>query len=295
MSLLTFQFSATPILIPLDKLQQYKQRGSLILSATGFIAGWLFLKVIIDSSDYFRSTDLIVTGGLVSTCYLLRRLGPPSSGLNIIKALREIRRDLALGDVDGQTAKRRYVAVVSGMTLAEALDDYTRPVSLLLRKALEEMTTARGILASLREAVEGNVQTAASLAPEQNLAEQWEAQREHYKGALRLFAALGQLGRARRFRLLNRLMHYYRRRYFPVLTGQSRAEVEVVLAGLEELHRDYLRAEREYLAERERATAAVAKRLDTLATETGITSVTPDSFDLPSWLQTMRTSLLAAR
>jgi hypothetical protein len=295
LGLLIFQFNTTPILIPLEKLQQYKQKGSLLLCATGFISGWLFLRVILDNADHFRSTDLFVGGAFVSTCYLLRRLGPRAGGLIIIEALRQIRRGLALGDVDGHTAKRRYAAVTSGMTLAEAVDDYTQPVRLLLLKALEEVSTARDILDSLRESIDNKVTAPTSSACEPDFNEQWTAQREHYGGAQRLITALSQVGQARRFRLLNWLMRYYRGRYFPVLSGQSRIEIQVVLARIEGLYQDYQRTEREYLEERERAASAMAERLDTSRKETDVAPASPGSFDLPSWLQMLRTSLLTAR
>jgi hypothetical protein len=130
--LLTSLLRSVPILIPLEPVQRYLQWGRLVLSATGFVSGWLFLGVILDNSDQFHSTDLFIAGTLVSISYLLRRFKKSAGGSQVIKVLREIRRDLAVGDVDELTAKQRYVAVTSGMTLAEAVADYTRPMNLLL-------------------------------------------------------------------------------------------------------------------------------------------------------------------
>lgn len=291
--LLTLLFRAVPVLVPIERLQQYIQRGSLLLCPAGFLSGWLFLKVILDNSDYFRSTDLFVAGALVSTCYLVRRLGTPVGSPQIIKALREIRRDLALGDVDVGTAKRRYTAVTSGMTLAEAVADYTRPVSLLLRKGAGEVSAAQDILNSLRESLR-NVPPQASPECAPQFSEQWIAQREHYDGARLMLDALGRLRRAGRYRLIERLMRFYRRKYFPVLSGQSRAEVEVLLAGIEELYKDYLRVEREYLSERERVVAAVAKHSGVCLTEADVTSTIPVAFDLPAWLRLARMNLLGS-
>jgi hypothetical protein len=291
--LLTFLFKAISVLVPIEQLQQFKQKGSLLLCAAGFISGWQFLKVILDNPADFRSTDLLVAGALVSTCYLVRRLSTPPGSHQIIKALREIRRDLALADIDMGTAKRRYVAVTSGMTLAEAIADYTRPVSLLLHKAVEEMSTAQKILASLRKSIE-NIQPQASREYDQQLGQQWAAQRGHYDGALLMLGVLSKLGRARRYRLLDWLMRFYRKRYFPWLSGKSRAEVEMVLTGIEEQYQNYQQAEREYLAERAHVVAAAAKHPEVCPIETEVARTIPVTFDLPAWLQLTRTALLGS-
>jgi hypothetical protein len=157
--------------------------------------------------------------------------------------------------------------------------------------AREEMNASRGVLASLRESVEGK-KTRALSAYEPQFSEMWAAQKEHFNAARQLFDALNQVGRLRRYRLHNHLVGFYRRRCFRVLSAQTRAEVEALLTDIEDSYAGYLQAERDCLAECKIVEAAGYTHLNDCSTEIAVTAEVAMTFDLRAWLGLMRTALL---
>lgn len=226
--------AATRIPVPLQSLRYYGYRVAFVLYMLGCLGSWLYAKAAIDRLGEFEKDDLLVVGATAGIFYLARLIFDSGSS-SYLTALRGIRCDLALGDINVTVAKQRFRMVRDGWTLVESLDEITVPFRLVLGKLREEMQAATDLL------------TAQSQPAIARLAESAEHDL-NYREWVRQFDSLCA---DKRLRTYNRYMRFYLRRLMPILTLQSRHGIERVFAELRAEHAECISIEERYLTSRQ--------------------------------------------
>lgn len=212
------------LIFPFQWFKRTEQTVYFICSFLFFASSMFYFGYFSFNFNTITAKDIYISGLICSIFYLLRLIGL-NKKTDYVMSLEEVRRELCLGDLKSEEAKRRIIMIVEGMSLPETVIDLVEPALVLLNKMKSEIQLASQLLSSARD--EATRSTDAD-ALEERLANAIMLQHEQGNTYKRLSAELNRIFQSSKYKINSGLLRRYKKATLFSFSQQSVLELKDV-------------------------------------------------------------------